>query len=76
MNYCKDCKHCVPARIVFIRFSEFDKCRHTLDPVSGKVKHFCEIERKNWGLLDVCGPDAKYFEPKPAKVGFWKRLFA
>jgi hypothetical protein len=70
---CKDCKHCKAGIIATITGNyEFAKCHsdehYTIDKVSGKRRYgigFCDIDRK---YDHCCGPDARYFEPKPSKV--------
>jgi hypothetical protein len=42
--------------------------QHTL--INGKYGCRSAEEMRKW--VPICGPEAKYFEPK---VGFWKRLF-
>lgn len=73
-KFCKDCKHCHRSwgDIIWLfgtyRYAE---CKHpmhnNISPVDGKPMSpykACQVERKDWGMLDVCGPDGKYFEAK------------
>lgn len=80
MKFCKDCKH-----------NDGDFCRRVtyLDPVSGNLCHkfiIARVERtvsKPYDCTsdDLCGMEAKHFEPKPPAVevvptiSWWRRLF-
>ena len=72
LRLCKDCKHYKKDWLThIISFfgdrGSFDKCRREKNNnlvVGGCVKNYCEIERRNWSTLDVCGPAAKYFEAR------------
>lgn len=76
VNLCKDCKYHRASGILFMREPGFDKCARVRSRINGKVGAFCDVERGDYAPLDVCGPDGKYFEPKPARVSFWKRWLA
>ena len=70
IRLCCDCRfykkdwisHLLP---IFGYRGQFDECRRLMNLVTGDKKvDFCEIERKYWYPLDVCGPEGKYFEPR------------
>ena len=92
MKLCKDCKQCknisifiglIPGLMVCYPFPpiKFPHCMrnvsYTTNPVSGHVSHssapMCYSERI---AMTECGPEAKYFEPRPtlwAKIKNWLR---
>jgi hypothetical protein len=78
INYCKDCAHMRWPKYGGISGAKCYRPNSTHDPVEGCSGH-CSYERRQ--LLpsetdDVCGPDGKYFEPRPpAPLTFWQRLF-
>ena len=63
---CKDCKYYVKQGGM-----EFGggRCASFLDVVSGIPFH-CKAVRYH----GICGIEGKYFEPKPKKRSWWKRL--
>ena len=72
---CKDCKHYKKDWISHIlsfgitvgNNGEYDMCgrKKNNNLVTGRDKpSFCEIERRDWYSLDVCGVDGKYFEAR------------
>ncbi len=72
MKLCKDCKY---AHTDFFNrlFGQYDfaHCRRpffkSINPVTGKPEYhrtYCAVERENFGSLDTCGSEAKYFEEK------------
>jgi hypothetical protein len=72
-RFCKDCKFCKREwqQVVFFMGYEYAECHHPklsiVSLVDGKRTQpakFCQIERKDWQGVDVCGPDGKYFEGK------------
>ena len=69
---CKDCKHYKTnflSRILsfFSDNGEFDMCGRKKNNnlvTGGNNPSFCEMERRDYFTLDVCGPEGKYFEAK------------
>lgn len=64
---CKNCKYYKKDRISHLLGfrGKYDECRRLMNLVTGDKKvEFCEIERRDWYPLDVCGPEGKYFEPR------------
>ena len=68
MKLCKDCNW---VKRDWMFGWEFAKCKNpksytfSADLVSGGEHHgYCSIERANYGTLNNCGPEGKYFEPK------------
>jgi hypothetical protein len=65
---CKDCKY-------HIIYGYYDTCTHLElkeppSPVNGKSPAtLCGI-----GRLGKCGPDAKYFEPKPVRESWYQLI--
>ncbi len=72
MKLCKDCKFHRKQWISYVFFFDnsgnIDKCvrpNMKMNPINGKSEEtFCFVERQNRYTTDVCGPKAKYFEPK------------
>ena len=73
MKFCKDCKNAYLPFVdwLFLGGYRFAKCRRkylsTIDKVTGEEKYldtFCSTEREDYGIIDSCGTDAKYFEAK------------
>jgi len=63
IKLCKDCKH------VRGTSPRYLKCAYRLSPVNGLAASFCVHEREP--REDRCGPDGRFFEPKPAKP-WWR----
>jgi len=69
---CKDCKHYRKDWISYIfpffgAKGDYDMCgrKRNDNLVTGKNNlSFCDIERRDYSALDVCGEDAKYFEAR------------
>jgi hypothetical protein len=67
---CKDCRFCVPRHFSrFLRTPDYvyANCGRPdrVSLVDGSAKASCEYERKrDIGGDDVCGREAKYFQPK------------
>lgn len=63
MKYCKDCKH---SKKDWFTEGKYRKCSRPgleMDPVTGvPIKPYCSIERMSFVTLDICGPNAKYYE--------------
>ena len=76
MKFCEDCKYCSTSLFGY----EFAECHSPLrrvgdiNVVTGKVTLVYKYARVNriQGKGD-CGPEARFFEPKPPS--FWKKLF-
>lgn len=73
MKRCQDCRWSRRDWIT-IRGDEFRKC---LNPQAYGNNHhpyvaYCDIERaKCWADIPICGPTARYFEPR---VPLWRRV--
>lgn len=61
----------------------FWKCRHThgtdLEHVTVQahsLRRYCDLERaaRYAHLPNMCGPEGKYFEPRPPKKSLWERI--
>lgn len=69
MKLCVDCKHFI--------FDQASLCGHTslitIEPVYGSETY----HKASWtrSREDLCGLEAKLFEPEPPKVSLWKRIF-
>ena len=74
-KFCKDCKFCKRGLTDYLflfgtyRFARCDHPRLTRGGeyyVDGSLRgeKYCSNEREYYQTLDVCGPDAKYFEAK------------
>jgi hypothetical protein len=67
MKYCVDCRWHQPSTNS-TAFENFDKCNKAdgISPVTGKPAHlsvvYCTTQR-GYGTPNLCGPDAKWFEP-------------
>lgn len=72
MKLCKDCRWCAIG-------SQFAYCDHPSaehDIVSGAAKNTCYFERSKGigGTRDgLCGPDGKFWQPKPRRWYQWWR---
>lgn len=77
MKKCKDCEHSLPD-VPFFMVEEYRRC---INPIvvtnlrSNTDYSYCEIERKDWYLPEICGSNAKHFEPKKtSKFVRWIKL--
>ena len=79
MNFCKDCRWIEPQPLHPSR----PYCTHPNSVLPGEISLVtghrspdqplsCEMARQSWGMGDFCGPDGKYWEPRPPlePVGF------
>ena len=65
-NPCKSCKH---RHLGFFEWlftgNEFETCRRPgMSVLPDPMRNYCSVERGNYRMLDVCGPDGKYWEVK------------
>lgn len=67
LKFCKDCKH-------YRRRWGWAMCNAVREPVTGGPGAFADIQRRPNGLTTDCGPEAKRFEPKPPRRGFFDWL--
>lgn len=70
MKLCKDCKH---LQVGIFGAAKFSLCRRDYNGdslVTGRGGGYASTARS---CRDLCGPDAKWFEPK--RPSWWSRLW-
>ncbi len=75
MKFCKDCKHFVESKLS----PTLALCQsREADPVYGTPKlQYVYIMRKDYHHIESCGPDGRWWEPKPVEPvkSFWQKIW-